>query len=326
LAALIAIQPHSWQVRYIPFLWLFPIVLLLSAPRGKEYLLSVPLLLFLINLSGMTYVFFSGYLEVGREVTDALAPYRGQCVLLDRSIFQCDGFFDRFHIRQKFANPETTDFSKNLAWRDFRRERYVGRPVFGSNIAFEEDIPLLPEFPVVFADEEASPWTRMSEGMLLFDPEEQATPLTMYSYAVPRGWWNIAEKIKFYVRVTEKPAEDMEFALTVKPRVDEGGNFRKQSMKVYANNRQVGEWLCDRGEGGEKTVILPLPTLEESYNDAMHLLTLMFCLTDPEAPEERQEFTLMFESMEFRPRPKINDTANSKSSRFGETTGALSGT
>jgi hypothetical protein len=309
LAAITAIQPHSWQVRFAPFVWLFPIVLFLSTPRRKEYLLSIPLLLFLINLSGITYVFFSNYLRINWELADALAPYRGRYVLLDRSIFQCDGFFDRFDIRQKFANPEATLF-RNIPWREFRRERYVGRPVFGSNIAFEEDIPLLPDFPIIFADDRAKPWLKISEGAILYDPEKRGTPLTMYSYSVPRGLWNISGKIKFYVRVMNRPTEDIEFILTAKPRVDEKGNLKKQSVKVYANNRQLEEWFFDQVEGGEKTAVLSRSALEESYNDKMHLLTLMFYLTDPDAPDMKQEFSLLLESMEFRLRKEPDGAAN----------------
>jgi hypothetical protein len=301
LCLMLFIQPHAWNVRYAPFLWMLPFILCLSIPFKKECFLVVPILLAIINVTGITYVFAKGSWEDSRRIAGMLEPHRGQCVLLDKSVFQCDGFFDRFDIKQKFANPEQTVF-QNISLSEYRRERYIaGRPVLGSNIAFEEDIPLLPNFPVVFAEERAEPWVKMSEGVVLYDPEEKATLLTMYSQSLPKGCWNASGKIKFYVRVRDRPEGDMEFALTASPRVDEKGNFVRQAMNVFVNNQQIGEWLWDRAKSSEKTITLPQKILEESYNDEMRLLTLMFYLT-PDNPDVRQEFNLMFEKMGFRSR------------------------
>jgi hypothetical protein len=300
LGLLLFIQPHAWFARYAPFLWMTPFVFCLSLPREKDYLLVAPIILALANIAGTTWVYADDSWENTRRIVRALAPYSGQYVLLDKSVFQCDGFFDRFGIKQKFANPEQTTFPGASFWTE-RRERHLGRPVFGSNIAFEEDIPPLPDFPVLLAEKEAEPWRKMAEGIMLYDPSEQPTLMTISAFPVPKGCWNYSNKVKFYVQVKERPETDRNFLLTASPRVDEKGDFAKQSIEIYANNQRIGEWLFDRPEPEEKTVLLPRKILEESYEDEMHLLTVMLRLTNPDVPKAWQEFSLMFEKMEFRP-------------------------
>jgi hypothetical protein len=240
---------------------------------------------------------------VSQGITDALNPYLGQWVLLDRTITQCDGFFDRFGIKQKFANPEEAYLRINAEWMNPKPGRQTGRPAFGSNIAFKEDIPLLPSFPLVFGDERSQPWLTMSEGVLLYDPEAAVSLRAPFSESISKGCWNYAGKVKFYMQVREKPAGDMTFALTASPRVSNGA-IVKQKMAVYANNRLLGEWLWDRPEPAEKTIVIPRAMLEESADDEMRLLTLMFYLSDPDAPNASPMFSLMFEKMEFR---KVNE-------------------
>ena len=138
----------------------------------------------------------------------------------------------------------------------------------------------------------------MSEGIFLYDPQEGRTLFNMYFHDAPKGFWNYSGKIKFYVRVTEKPAGDVEFALTAGLREEEG-TVRPQKMSVYANNRPIGEWVWDRRGSEEKTIMISREMLEESYNDPMSLLTLMFYLSDMETNAAR-EFSIMFEKMEFR--------------------------
>jgi hypothetical protein len=271
-----------------------------SVPREKEYLLSVPLLIFFVNVLGVAYMSFSGNLSMNREIVDALAPYKGQYVLLDKSIFQCDGFFDRFDIKQKFTDSA---FSTNplLGWAEPLLERYTGRPAFGSNIAFEEDIPPLPDLPVVFSNKNANFWLTMSEGVIFYGSGKQVlwklSP-TLRPDSKPETGWNYAEKIKFYMKLEEKPAGDMEFCLTAVPQVTDG-KVLGQRMTIYANNLQIGEWIWNRPEASEKRVHLPKAILEESYNDVMHLLTLTLHIR-PLDPDAGSLFNLKLEKMEFR--------------------------
>jgi hypothetical protein len=302
LMAITAIQPHSWYVRFVPFVWLFPIVLFLSVPSKKEYLLSVPLLVFFINVSGVTYFSFSADLDTNQEIIGTLAPYKGQYVLLDKSIFQCDGFFDRFHIKQKFANPEATFLNNHSPWRTPLFERYTGRPAFGSNIAFEEDIPPIPDRPLVFADENAKFWLTMSEGVTFKAPgKDTILWAENFSGSTSEMGWNYRRKIKFYRKLKEKPTGDMDIVLTGSPRILDDGEVLKQKTTIYANNLQIGEWTWDRPGPSEKKVLLSRSILESSYNDAMRLLTLMFYI-DPLESNASSSFNLRFEKMEFRPR------------------------
>ncbi len=303
LCLMILAQPHAWQVRYVPFLWMLPFFLCLALPDGKAYLLVLPVLLALWNTVGVAYFFIEAYWQGNQRIVEALAPYRGEYVLLDKSMFQCDGFFDRFDIRQKFANPEETAFRGDIPWSQYRPQRYTGRPAFGSNIAFNEDIPGLPTRAVPFSEEIAGPWVTMSDGIILYDPTAPQFGILPPS-STPKGCWNYTGKIKFFMQVREKPVGDRVFAFTAAPRTDDKENVLKQSMKVFVNNRQLGEWLFDRPGSTEKTIVIPRAMLEESYNDEMHLLMLTFYLSgsDPnETQAETQMFSLMFEKMEFRP-------------------------
>jgi len=219
-------------------------------------------------------------------------------VLLDRSVHRLDGIFNRFGIKQRFANPEVTILPNALLTGPFRQRHIPGRIPLGSNLAFKEDIPLLPASPVIFADASSIPWMRMSEGALMHDPRGELTAMTMSARFLPRGFWNYSGRIKFYVRVTEKPVGDIEFALTASLR-EEAGSVMAQHMLVYANERRIGEWLWAQHGTDEKTVTIPLEIIEESFGSPLNLLVLRFELTDAETDDEL-EFSMMLEEMAFR--------------------------
>ena len=301
LCAMILIHPHPWLFRYVPFLWAMPLIFCLSAPRRWEYLLAIPILLATLNTGGVAYFSFNFAEEFRRRTVETLAPHRGEYVLLDRSIFWNDGIFNRFGIKQRFANPEQTVFSTFLWGGPFRERRIAGRLAFGSNIAFEKDIPPLPSQPVVFAEKYSEPWRVMSGGLVLHDPDAAPTLFTMFSHDLdlPTGFWNRSGTIKFFMRVTERPVDDMVFALTASLREREG-IFRAQKMYVYANYRQIGEWLWDQPGPEERTITISQEMLEESYNSPLTLLPLMFHLSDVETGITRG-FSIALEKMEFRP-------------------------
>ena len=98
--------------------------------------------------------------------------------------------------------------------------------------------------------------------------------------------------------MTEKPDDDVEFALTAGLKEEEG-TVRPQKMSVYANNNPVGEWLWNQLGSEEKTITISRETLEESHYGPMNLLNLMFYLSDAET-DAALEFAMMFEKMEFR--------------------------
>jgi hypothetical protein len=298
LCLMLFIQPHAWYPRYVPFLWMLPFVFCLSTPRRWDYLLIIPVLLAVINSGGVAYVSLQSAEEATRLYTKAFAPHRNEYVLLDKTVFRFDGIFDRFGIKQRFANPEQTVFTSYAFGGIFQERFTTGMYLFGKSIAFVEDIPPLPDLPVVFLEARSEPWTRMLEGIILYDPQEKTLFTALQSHPIPKGFWNRSGKIKSYMRVTEKPVGDMVFALTARLREDEG-TVRPQKMSVYANNRHIGEWVWNQRGLEEKSIVIPLEALEESYNDPMSLLTLMFYLSDAET-NAALEFSLMFEKMEFR--------------------------
>jgi hypothetical protein len=321
LFLLIAVHPHSWQIRYVPFVWLFPIVLFLSLPANKAYLLAVPLLFFLIDIGGVMWVFGKKYCDFSWRITEDLAPYRGQTVLLDRSIFQADGFFGRFDIRQKFANPEASKWFDGNSWGEARPARHSQRISIGSVLNFKEELPPLPTFPLVLYTRDAKPWVLMSEGLFVLDKTDLTSRdftagqiqglMDMLPWAIEDitdGVWNYSPRVKLFLRVWKKPESDMEFSLTGTPRVIDDVS-QKRKMAVYVNNKRVGEWLWDEPGSSEKTVIIPLELLEESWNDEMNLLVLRMDFAEidgvynPDAlPDMRSPLRhcLNFEKMEFR--------------------------
>jgi hypothetical protein len=326
LFLLTAIHPHSWQMRYVPFVWLFPIVLFLSLPASRESLLLVPLLLLFADAGGVLWIFGKGYCASSTRIADDLSPYRGQTVLLDRSVFQADGFFGRFGIRQKFANPEVSRFFDAKSWNETRSARQSHRISIGSVLNFREDLPPLPLFPLVLREKEAEPWILMSEGLFVLDKEYltaskefslgqilalmETMPLNLDG--ITDGVWNYSPKIKLFLRVRKKPESDMEFSLTGTPRAA-GGTPQKRKMAVYANNEQIGEWLWDEPGPAGKTVTIPLKLLEESWNDDMNLLVMRMDFAEPDGaydpdafPDRRSPLRhcLNFEKIEFRPLPR----------------------
>jgi hypothetical protein len=194
----------------------------------------IPLLLLLVDTGGVLYFVTKNEYTGTSIITSELEPYRGQTVLLERSVFQFDGFFDRFGIRQKFLNPEATVFYDDY-WDKQRPGRETGRFPFGGNIAFEEDVPPLPVSLDLLSDA-ARPWRIMSDGLVFLDTEELFSTLYNIQMAewivktlppsfegmLGQGLWNYASRVKLYMQVLEKPKGDMILALTASPRFVEG--------------------------------------------------------------------------------------------------------
>jgi hypothetical protein len=146
-----------------------------------------------------------------------------------------DGFFDRFDIKQKFANPEAERFSNDF-WSDPRLERRTGRLSIGGNLVFEEDIPPLPSVSLDLLSDAARPWRIMSDGLEFIDTEElfstfynmleaewvAKTLPPSFEGMLGQGLWNYASRVKLYMQVLEKPKGDMVLALTASPRFVEG--------------------------------------------------------------------------------------------------------
>ena len=265
LFLMLFLQPYAWYTRYVPFLWALPFVFCLSTPSRWDYVLIVPVLLAVINTGGVTYVSMKNAADVTQEYIVRMTPLRGKLILIDKTLLWNYGITDRFGIK----------------------------------IDFKEDIPPLPTMPVVFAESDQSePWTRMSEGVALYDPDKEKTIFNKNFSLLPKRYWNNSGEVKFYMKLTEKPVSDMMFALTASLRKEEGA-IKPQKMSVLVNNRPIGEWVWTQQDSEEKTIIIPLEVLELSFNDPMKLLGLTFYLSDAET-NAAQEFSLMFEKMEFR--------------------------
>ena len=196
------------------------------------------------------------------------SPYAGETVLLDRTVFEWNGIFDRYDIKQKYANPEETVFHRSVVELGFLAGP---RSAAGVNLSFAEDLSPVPETPLVFAEEAALPWLTMSEGLM---------PVKVSSDLSSRvEWRTYANKVKFYMSLDKKPESDWELLLDGAA-FDEGRPaVRELSVLVFVNNQQIGTWKIG-GSSRRESFPIPRKLMEESFQDEMRLVTLMLRLSD----------------------------------------------
>ncbi|MDR2180648.1 MAG: hypothetical protein LBP21_10090 [Synergistaceae bacterium] len=294
LMILLFIQPYGWQMRYIPFLWFFPFVCLLSVPEKRCYFLGIPFSLAIVNSLGVLYLFASSQWGLSQEIAQIIRPHSGEPVLLDRSVFEYNGIFDRFAIRQKYANPEETDFYRlNVELGSLSR----GRTSTGTNISFMEDLLPVPETRLVFAQEAALPWLKMSEGLM---PVEVSSGLPSRL-----EWRTYADKVKFYMSLDRKPESDWELLLDGAAFDDTHPVPRELSVLVFVNNEKIGTWKIGHDFKRESFPI-PQQLMEKSFHDDMRLVTLMLRLPDVLSLLENQlevsTYGLRLTGMQMRPK------------------------
>ncbi|MDR1731963.1 MAG: hypothetical protein LBR61_07700 [Synergistaceae bacterium] len=281
------IQPHAWVLRYSPFVWLFPFLCLDAVPQKKSRFLIVPLLIALVNSGGVFYFLCAEQWRATRMTTEDFAPHCGETVFLDRTIFEFDGIFNRFDLKQKYVNPEEAFFFR---YPGLRRLGQDASPM-GVNFFFSEDLPPLPDFPLVLSEEKALPWLRMSEGLSAVDESGG------------KIWRSSGNRIKFYLRVDDGPEGDLRLTLRGKP-YDLYGPRPDLSVGVFVGDRWVGTWKagCENEAGG--TFIVPARLLKEAFEAEGRLLTLM--LRIPAVPFslpkwETASFGLELERVELLP-------------------------
>ncbi|MDR1377280.1 MAG: hypothetical protein LBJ22_07185, partial [Synergistaceae bacterium] len=265
LLVMLFIHSQGWQMRYVPFLWVLPFVLLLPTPEKRAYLLWAPLSLALINTFGVFYFYISHKWVMSQTLMRNCAPYAGETVLLDRTVLEWNGIFDRYGITQKFANPEETVFHRGAVDLGFLAGP---RSAEGVNLSFAEDLPPVPETPVAVDQESALSWLKMSEGLM---PVEVSDP---FSRVDRIEWRTYANKVKFYMFLDKRPEGDWEISLDGTA-FDEGRSVKRElSVLVFINNEQIGTWNI--GDVSQtKTFTIPRRLMEESFRDTMRLVTLM---------------------------------------------------
>jgi hypothetical protein len=268
LLLLLFIQPYAWQMRYAPFLWILPLAFLLPIPDQRGYLLWIPFSVALLNTIGVFCLFTGNQWVMTQTIQQVCAPHVGEMVLLDQSVFEWDGIFDRFDLKQKYANPEETFFGRTAAeLGSLSKARTAG----GVNISFADDLLPVPETPLIFAQEDALPWLRMSEGLV---PAEETSSKDFSRFIV---WRTYANKVKFYMSLDRESVNDWEVLLRGlvfdEERERTGKAARKLSIEVFINHRQIGIWEID-GEASTGTFLIPRQLMEDSFRDEMRLVTL----------------------------------------------------
>jgi hypothetical protein len=289
LAIMLFIQPHAWYMRYAPFLWVLPFACLCSFPQVKSPVLWLPISLALVNTAGVFCVFASSQWTLSQSIEETFAPHKDETILLDRTMYEWDGIFDRYNIRQKYANPEETDFGRMRC----ELGRLSGeRTPMGVNISFAEDLVPLPETPLLFTDNAALPWLKMSEGLI---------PINEFSEA--SGWRTYANKVKFYMSLDREPRRNWEIILD--GLMFQGENApRELSVLVFVNNQEIGEWKIGENLRTGKFLI-PQKLMKESFRDEMRLVTLMLRLPDiPSLADNKgavSAYGLQLNGMQIRP-------------------------
>ena len=284
LLTLLFIQPYSWVMRFAPFLWIFPLACLLSLPEKKGFYLLIPLSAALVNVLGLSYFTINSAWIYYYNLNKVCSSFAGEIVMLPQSIFEYHGIFDRYGIKQKYINPEETNFYvQNVNFGSLPGTRSPD----GVNIFLKSQLPSLPETTLVLAERAAYPWIRMSEGLMPFE--------TIGSdFARKTEWLSYAEKVKFYMSLDKEPQEDWE--LTLKGSMyDTTGNYDKElKVLIFINNHEVGTWQLGMNVKSAKFTI-PIEHMKESFRDETHLVTLMLQLY-----RETTTYGLQLEEIQFR--------------------------
>ena len=284
LLTLTFIQPYSWAMRFAPFLWIVPLACLMSLPLKRGVFIWVPLTIAFINISGISYFTINNAWQYYRDLNRICSSFAGEIVMLPQSIFEYHGIFDRYGIKQKYVNPEETNF-------------YVENVDFGSlpgtriqnavNIFLKSELPPLPETSLVFAKREAYQWIRMSEGLMPFETVD-------LNYSRITEWLGYADKVKFYMSVGREPKEDWELTLKGAMYDTKGKYDRELNILIFINNHQIGTWQIGMNTKAD-TFTIPRDLMEESYKDEARLLTLMLRLQ-----RDDRTYGLQIEEMRIR--------------------------
>jgi hypothetical protein len=256
--------------------------------------LTVPLLIALVNSGGILFFLCGSQWRATRLTMEDFEPRRGETIFLDRTTLQWDGIFDRFNLRQKYVNPEETDFFRYPGLRRLTEDPTT----VGVNFFFSDDLPSLPEFPLFLSGEDALPWLRASDGLAPVEEYREGRPVMV--------WKSYKDRIRFFMRVDRRPEGDL--CLTLKGRSYAADGLPPNlTVVAFVDNRSLGVWNVAQGTAGERSFVIPRQLLEDSLNDDGHLLRFM--LSIPAVSSLRlpagasAPFGLELESMEFRPVP-----------------------
>ena len=267
LLTLTFIQPYSWVMRFAPFLWIIPLACLMSLPEKRRAFLWAPLAIAFVNTVGISYFTISNTWQYYRDLNRICSSFAGEIVMLPQSIFEYHGIFDRYGIRQKYVNPEETNFYiENVDFGSLpgtRRQNAV-------NIFLKSELPPVPETPLVFAKREAYHWIRMAEGLMPFETVDS-------NYSRITEWLAYADKVKFYMSMGKEPKGDWELTLRGAMYDTRGKYDRDLKVLVFINNHEIGTWQIDMNPQ-TATFTIPRDLMEESYRDEAQLLTLMLRL------------------------------------------------
>jgi hypothetical protein len=196
-----------------------------------------------------------------------LPSHAGTTVMLPQTIFEYDAIFERYGIKQKFVNPEETNYHRF----DYELSYLAtAETKDGVNIFFKNDLMPLPESTLIFTDEAASPWLRMSEGLMPVDAVAR-------DYTIKTEWRTYADKVKFYMSLDKEPTEDWELTLKGAVFDDRWDTTLKLEVKIFVNNHEIGAWQIDKNISTAMFTI-PKALLEESFRDETRLVTLMLRL------------------------------------------------
>jgi len=297
LLILLFIHPVAWQARYAPFLWFFPLLCLMSIPEKRRIFLWVPFSIAIVNVAGIFCFQIAYDWQMWDRTNRICSAYAGETIMLPKTVFEYDGIFDRYGIRQKFVNPEETFF--------YRRSNglghlALGRTPDGVNVFFKEDLLPLPEIPLVLTEDESFQWLVMSEGLMPVEATDQ-------DFTQRTEWRTYSDKVKFYMSLDKEPKEDWELTLKGSVFDDRWDTTRVLEVLIFINNREIGTWQIDKNSSSAAFTI-PKILLEESLGDETRLVTLMLRLPEIQRPpliehiDQASNYGLSLEEMQICPK------------------------
>ena len=300
LFTLLLIQPYSWIMRFAPFLWIVPFACLMSAPENKcAFYLWIPISLAVVNTLGVAYFKINATWQYSGISSQVCSQMAGEIVMLPQTIFEYDGVFERYGIRQKYVNPEEMDdldfYTQGVGWGFLPGPRAPG----GKNVFLKKHLLPLPETLLVFSEKKAFPWLDMSEGLMSL---ETMGP----NYNKKTIWISYDNKVKFYMSMDKEPMEDWE--LTLKGVMfDFRRVMREIETRIFINNQMIGTWQVERNTNSI-TLTIPRALLEDSFRDETRLVTLMLRLQEVSSFLIKEPTCgIQLEEMQIRPKKSSNN-------------------
>ena len=161
----------------------------------------------------------------------------------------------------------------------------------GVNIFFKENLPPLPEVPLVFSEETALPWLEMSEGLALAEKpgRDLASKWELRTYT---------DNVNFYMSFDKELKEGWELTLKGSAFDLRQDGIQELTVLVFVNNSLIGIWQIDKNSRSS-TFKIPQALMKESFEDEVRLFSLTLYI--PDVDYSPSAYGLQLEELHIRP-------------------------